>query len=343
MTEKTAQSNALLVGENARQDDVNQSWEQDNQAWWDWYVTLADNPDTASDELVHVPPLPTLDLPSDEAITEELRVPYALTRAQCDAFQRDGYIKLPNVLSAAAVVRLRIELLRLLGAEFNATLDTPPDTGAPTRFLSLEMAWLDNALMKAFVLSPRIAKISADLLAVKAVRLYHDNILSKEPGCGRTPWHYDDHHFPLATNDVVTAWIPAQPIPMPMGPLAFAKPLSIFELVKDIAFNKFDTSYDRQIAQAFKANSVEIDDTPFGLGEVSFHHNQSFHTAAGNRTTQSRIVLANTYYVDGARVLDQPTMVSGDWQKFIPGVGPGEVAASDLNPVCWPIAAPVKG
>ena len=25
--------------------DVSQPWEQDNQAWWDWYVSLADNAD----------------------------------------------------------------------------------------------------------------------------------------------------------------------------------------------------------------------------------------------------------------------------------------------------------
>ncbi|MEL7049695.1 MAG: snoK, partial [Pseudomonadota bacterium] len=137
-------------------------------------------------------------------------------------------------------------------------------------------------------------------------------------------------------NDVVTAWIPAQPIPAAMGPLAFAKPLNIYELVKDIPFNKFDTSYDRRITEAFRANNVAVDDHPFAIGDVSFHHNLSFHTAAGNRTGQSRIVLANTYYADGARILDQPTMVSGDWQKFIPGAKPGDLAASELNPVCWP-------
>jgi hypothetical protein len=69
---------------------------------------------------------------------------------------------------------------------------------------------------------------------------------------------------------------------------------------------------------------------------VSFHHNLSFHTAGANRTSRSRLVLANTYYADGARVVDRPTMVSGDWQKFIPDTGPGEVAASRFNPVCWP-------
>jgi len=330
--DKSSRSNPMLVGENARQSDVNQSWEQDNQAWWDWYVTLAENESHSTNDLVDVAPLPAIDLPSDADIADELNTLYQLTPDKCEAFHRDGFIKLPNVLSLGAMVRLRQELIAILCENFDTTLDG----GAKDRFLSLEMVWLENPLIRSFVLSPRIAKISADLLDVSRIRLYHDNVLSKEPGCGRTPWHYDDHHFPLATNAVVTAWIPAQPIPREMGPLAFAKPLQVFELVKDIAFNKFDTSYDRQIADVFRQNNVEVEAGPFASGEVSFHHNLSFHTAAGNRTRQSRVVLANTYYADGARVLDQPTMVSGDWQKFIPGVRPGEIAASDLNPICWP-------
>jgi hypothetical protein len=87
----------------------------------------------------------------------------------------------------------------------------------------------------------------------------------------------------------------------------------------------------------FKAGNVAVEDGAFDIGEVSFHHNKSFHTAARNRTRQSRIVLASTYFADGARILDQPTMVSGDWQKFIPGASPGDVAASEMNPVCWPL------
>jgi hypothetical protein len=333
MIQNLSQSNEMLVAENALNSSINQSWKQDNQAWWDWYVTLADNADENQDgALVQLPPIPHFDIQSDSDIEEELIVPYNVTEEHCIAFRRDGFIKLPNVLSRGAVARLRHELLHLLSKEF----DDSHNVSSNNRFLSLEMMWLGNALIRSYVLSPRIAKISADLLGVKSVRLYHDNTLAKGPGCGRTPWHCDDHHFPLATQDVVTAWIPAQPIPVSMGPLAFAKPLSIFELVKDINFNKFDTSYDKQIAAAFKSNNVEIEDGPFAMGEVSFHHNRSFHTAAGNRTTRTRVVLANTFFADGARVVEQPTMVSGDWQKFIPGVGPGDIAASELNPVCWP-------
>ena len=186
-------------------------------------------------------------------------------------------------------------------------------------------------------MSSRIAKICADLLSVKRIRLYHDNALVKESGCGRTPWHYDDHHFPLETNDVITAWIPTQYIPIEMGPLTFAKPLEVYKLVKDIKFKEYDTSYDREIKKVFKNNHVSVVEEPFELGEVSFHHNLSFHSASENRTTQSRIVLANTYFADGARVVNNPTMISGDWKKFIPATNPGEIVASKLNPISWPV------
>ena len=324
-------SAALLVGENALKADVNQPWEQDNQAWWDWYVTLAENIEEESVELVPVSPIQVADLPSDEDIIEELKTPFPLLKKDRKDFQQNGFVKLKKILTPGAVVRLRQELVRLLGDSFKSSLDGD----VRDRFLSLEMAWLNNPLIKAYVLSERIGKICAELLNVDSVRLYHDNILSKEPGCGRTPWHYDDHHFPLATDDVVTAWIPAQPIPVEMGPLSFAKPLNVYEFVKDIEFNKFDTSYDRKISEIFKKRNVAVEDSAFDIGEVSFHHNRSFHTAASNKTVQSRVVLASTYFADGARIVDEPTMVSGDWEKFIPGAGPGDKAASELNPICW--------
>ena len=315
--------------------DITQAWDQDNQAWWDWYVSLADNAGEP-DVLEAAPPFPNVDIPSESEVMEELAAPYPLTNEQVERFQKNGYIKLKNVFSAGALMKLRRELIRLLQAEFGVD----PDEGARDRFLSLEMIWLDNPLLKAYVLSPRLAKISAQLIQADAVRLYHDNVLAKQPECGRTPWHFDDHHFPLDTNNVVTAWAPVQAIPLAMGPLAFAYPLDVHRLVNAVTFEKSGTGYDRGVAEVFARNNVAVDETPFDLGEVSFHHNLSFHTAARNLTDRSRIVLANTYYADGARIVDSPTMVSGDWQKFMPGVGPGDVAASPLNPICWPPERP---
>tara|TARA_A100001011_G_scaffold195390_1_gene203747 strand:+ start:2640 stop:3650 length:1011 start_codon:yes stop_codon:yes gene_type:complete len=310
----------------------NKTWDKDNQAWWDWYVSLADNSNSnPKDILLKIPEPPKLKYSSKTDLKKELSRPYNLTINNIKTFQRNGFIKLKNILTPAAIHVLRCEILSLLKKTFKNYSEIKRN-----RFLSLEMMWLENSLIRKFVFSSRITKICADLLSVKKIRLYHDNALVKESGCGRTPWHYDDHHFPLETNDVITVWIPAQAIPVEMGPLTFAKPLEVYKLVKNIKFNEFDTSYDKKINDVFKAKKVSIVEEPFELGEVSFHHNLSFHTASENKTTQSRIVLANTYFADGARVVNDPTMVSGDWKKFIPATKPGEIASSNLNPICWP-------
>ena len=312
--------------------DINKPWDKDNQAWWDWYVSLADN-DIKENKIINIDPLPNIAIPSDDEVMLELTKPYHLTNEQIDFFKKNGFIKLKQVFSAGAVLKLRAELISLLKKEFNVD----PDKEAHNRFLSLELIWPDNALLRAYVLSPRLGQISADLLDVPAVRLYHDNVLAKQSGCGRTPWHFDDHHFPLDTNDVVTAWVPAQPIPIEMGPLTFAYPIDVYKLVDAVKFEKNSTKYDREVSDVFLKNNVSINETPFELGEVSFHHNLNFHTASRNRTNRSRVALANTYYKDGARVINSPTMVSGDWQKFMPNVKPGDIAVSPLNPICWPI------
>jgi len=334
-------SNAHLTGANALRDDVDQPWEQDNQAWWDWYVSLGSaeldaDPDAAAGAIEAADARLAEDLRSiaaadDDELTDELATEYPLTEAQRSFFRAQGFIKLPGVLSARAVARLRAEMRTLFVTEFSVD----PDRGATDRFLSLEMAWLDHPVMERYVRSPRIGGLCARLLGVDAVRLYHDNLLAKQPGCGRTPWHYDRHHFPIATDDIVTAWIPAQAVPSVMGPLTFAGPIDVHRLVEQVPFDKFGTSYDRRVDDTFRSSdTVRVHALPFEIGDVSFHHNLCFHSAGRNRTRFSRMALANTYFADGARVVDRPTMVSGDWRKFMPGVEPGDVIDSPLNPIC---------
>lgn len=315
----------FLSEEHAGSDEVGKEWDQDNQQWWDWYMSLAEN--TPSDSpLINLPKSPAAVDPSYEQFVAELAEPMVVSSAQVELFQRDGYLKLKHVLSAGTLAKLRSELTRLFGEAGD---------GVGNRFGSLEMMWQHSRVIEAFVFSPRLARLAADLLGVAAVRLYHDNGMSKQPGCGRTPWHYDGHHFPIATDNVCTVWAPLQAIPDQMGPLGFAKGLGLVEALEDIPFNKFDTSYDRRIIKRFAETAVEVDISAFDIGEVSFHHNLNFHTAGPNRTTTQRMVLATTYFEDGARVIDSPHMVNGDWRQFMPGVEPGQVIDTPLNPVLY--------
>jgi hypothetical protein len=305
--------------------DVAVEWDRGNDQWWDWYMSLADGP-APDGPLVDPPAHDAGPLPSDDEIVAELAVAYPLTDEQIDEFRTNAFVNLPGVLSPGAVQRLRTRLRTLLDEAVD------PEVG----FQSREMMWLDDDLVRAAVLSPRIGGISAALLGTERVRLYHDNALSKEPGAGRTPWHFDAHHFPLDSPKVLTAWIPLQPTPREMGPLAFARGADVGNLVADLQFDKHGTSYDRGVSEVFRAQAVQVEDGPFAAGEVSFHGANCFHTAGANRTTEARVVLANTYFADGTRVVPSPTMVSGDWRKFIPGAEPGQVVASPRNPLLEP-------
>ena len=321
----------LRVKVHGRDDELAREWDGDNQQWWNQYMASADN-EIASTAGPQVEQSPVLSaggpVPNRAELEAELSTPYELDAMAITRFNRDGYVKLKRVLSPGALALLRLEMEARLRAELgeNPNLD----------FRSGEMMWLTNEIFRLFVLSPRIAEIAAKLMGVSRVRLYHDNALAKEPGCGRTPWHYDADHFPIASKNVCTAWIPLQAIPRNMGPLAFAVGMDTYRLVESVPFSRFDTSYDRAISDKFRAEGVAVDDGPFALGEMSFHHSLSFHTAGPNRTAESRMVLATTYFEDGARVVPAPTMVSGDWRKFMPGVGAGEIIQSRFNPVCFP-------
>jgi len=314
-----------------RAEEISGEWEHDNQQWWNQYMASADNEIVvASGPSVEQIPVPaavgTLPTPAD--LQAELNASYELDPLAIMRFNRDGYVKLKRVLSPGALALLRQETETTLRAELgeNPGLD----------FRSGEMMWLTNEIFRQFVLSPRIAEIAAALMGVERVRLYHDNALAKEPGCGRTPWHYDEEHFPIASKNVCTAWIPLQAIPRNMGPLAFAVGMETCRLVEAVQSSRFDTSYDRTVSNIFAEQDVAVDDGPFALGEISFHHAQCFHTAGPNNTPESRMVLATTYFEDGACVVPAPTMISGDWRKFMPGVGAGETIQSRYNPVCFP-------
>ena len=77
----------------------NKAWDKDNQAWWDWYVSLADNLNSnTKDTLIEVPEPQKLKYSSKTDLKRELSRPYSLTINNIKTFQRNGFIKLKNIL-----------------------------------------------------------------------------------------------------------------------------------------------------------------------------------------------------------------------------------------------------
>ena len=63
-----SKSNTNLNSKLTDATDISKPWDKDNQAWWDWYVSLADN-DDKENEIINADPLPDITIPSDDAVS----------------------------------------------------------------------------------------------------------------------------------------------------------------------------------------------------------------------------------------------------------------------------------
>jgi ectoine hydroxylase-related dioxygenase (phytanoyl-CoA dioxygenase family) len=263
----------------------------------------------------------------------ELDAPYALSEAQIASYRERGFVRLRGVFSAAALGRYGPEITRKV-KELN-TLHLPMEqrTTYQKAFLQVMNLWRESEPVKAFVFGRRLARIAAELMGTRGVRLYHDQALYKEAGGGFTPWHADQFYWPLASDRSITAWVPLQAVPMEMGPLAFAPGSHRLDLGRDLVIS--DESQATIEKRLLAANLGQVDE-PFELGEVSFHSGWTFHRAGKNTTPRPREVMT-VIYMDSEMRLAAPKneWQQADWEGWCPGAKVGELIDSPLNPILW--------
>jgi ectoine hydroxylase-related dioxygenase (phytanoyl-CoA dioxygenase family) len=259
--------------------------------------------------------------------------PYAITPEQVAQFQRDGYIKLKDVLSPETLEHYRGEITSQV-LRLNA--QDKPLTERSTygkAFLQVMNIWEQSELVKEFVMGQRLARIATDLLQTRGVRIYHDQALYKEAGGGYTPWHVDQFYWPLSSEKTVTAWIPLHAVPLENGPLSFSVGSQRIKLGRDLAIS--DES-EARIQENLKMSNLPIDETPFDLGEVSFHLGYTFHRAGPNLLPKPREVMT-IIYVDRDIRLAEPKNENQrlDRERWCPGCEVGEIINGPLNPVIF--------
>jgi len=259
--------------------------------------------------------------------------PYAISAEHIAAFNRDGFIKLKQVLAPDTLAHFGAEITRLTIALNTQSKPLEERSTYDRAFLQVMNLWRHSAVVKQFVLGQRLGSIAAQLLQVGGVRLYHDQSLYKEPGGGITPAHADQYYWPLASDRTVTAWIPLQPVPDAMGPLGFWARSQSVEFGRDLGIS--DES-EEKINANMARYGFDFDSGPFELGEVSFHLGWIFHKAGANRSPHPRSVMT-VIYMDAqmrmARALSAAQR--NDAEQWCPGVQPGDLIDSPLNPVVY--------
>ncbi len=265
----------------------------------------------------------------------ELSSDYALQPAQIEELRRDGHVLLRNVCSPNEVAAYRA-VINDAAERYNT--ETRPLEERDTygkAFLQIMNLWAQDEAAKKFTLSQRFAKIAAELLGVEGVRIYHDQALFKEPGGGPTPWHQDQYYWPLDTDNTITMWMPLTDVPLEVGSMTFGtKTHELGYLGEFKISDESDKVFDKLIAD----NNINL--TNYGAmqaGDATWHYGWTLHGAPGNPTPNMREVITIIYLADGARILDPAgnSNRQADLERWMPGRKPGDLAASELNPLVY--------
>ncbi len=262
--------------------------------------------------------------------------PYPITVEQRQQFMKDGCILIKNILNNNDVELFRSHIGHAVEKHFEERKrlqqsEVVDDYNA--YFTQVTNLWEKDEMVKRFVFAKRFAKIAADLMGVAGVRLYHDQALFKEPGGLPTPWHQDQYYWPLNTTNAITMWMPLVDVSKKMGALKFALKSQEDGPIGDIAISdQSDAFYEKCIQD----KGYHVADNVLKAGDATFHTGWTIHAASGNDSATRREVMTIIYYEDGAKVLEPDNKNRRvDMETFLPGINPGEIAASPLNPVLY--------
>jgi ectoine hydroxylase-related dioxygenase (phytanoyl-CoA dioxygenase family) len=203
-------------------------------------------------------------------------------------------------------------------------------------FLQCVNLWRIDDTVRRFVFAPRFAKAAADLLGVDGVRLYHDQALMKEPGGGHTPWHQDQFYWPFDTEKTVTMWMPLADLDPAVGSMTFA---TGSHREGNLRGHAISDESEAEFARLVRDDALpEHTYGAIRAGDATFHAGWTLHRAGPNPTPAMRPVMTVIYFADGARVSEPDSAYQQfDLATWLPGLAPGDVAASRLNPRLWPV------
>lgn len=261
---------------------------------------------------------------------------YHISDDQSQKYKRDGCILIRNILNREEVEIFRTYIEAAVEKYFEERKklqESQVVDNYNSYFTQVTNVWERDEMVKRFVLAKRFAKIAADLMGVKGVRLYHDQALFKEPGGLPTPWHQDQYYWPLDTTDTITMWMPLVDVNKDMGSLKFAAGSHNDGSIGDIPISEdANKIYEAKIAE--KGYNVVTNELK--AGDATFHSGWTMHASSANNSQQRREVMTVIYYADGTRILEPDNKHRKvDMEVFHPGGKPGDLAATHLNPLLY--------
>ncbi len=248
-------------------------------------------------------------------------------------YQTNGHVLLRGVASPSEVAAFR-PVVSSAVTRFNR--ESRPLAERDTygkAFLQVMNLWEQDDDVRRFVMAARFASVATQLLGANSVRVYHDQALVKEPGGGHTPWHQDAIYWPIDGTRCVTMWMPLVDVTPEMGVMTFVDGSNAGELGQEAISDDSEVHFDGLVTRTEAKLSVPV---AMSAGDATFHGGWTLHKAGANTSSITREVMTVIYFASDL-IVQTPTNEPQhrDLARWLPGLVPGDAAASTLNPVVF--------
>jgi ectoine hydroxylase-related dioxygenase (phytanoyl-CoA dioxygenase family) len=251
-------------------------------------------------------------------------------------FAADGAVCVRRAFSAEEVA-LAARAIDAVLADLSPTAKraSADDDGA---FVEDFCRWGEVAAIEELARTSPAAAIAGSLTGASTVRLFHDHVLVKEAGTRqRTPWHQDLPYYNVDGRQLVSMWMPVDPVPR----------ASSLELVAGSHLGPWfmpRTFLDHE-ARWFPEGSLEelpeIDERHRVLawdlepGDAVFFHMLSLHAAPGFPGPGRRRVLSLRFLGDDAVHAPRRWTTSPPFPGLADELPAGAPMDHPLFPVLW--------
>jgi phytanoyl-CoA hydroxylase len=239
-----------------------------------------------------------------------------LSDEQIVAYRRDGFVKIPGIITPEEAERYRQDALALAD-------EMRPFYNGPI-FTQLVNAWCQSDAIRELTMHPNVAAVAEQLAGVP-LRLWHDHLLIKQPhNHAPTEFHQDQPFWPHSTSrHALSAWIALVDVPVERGCMTF---IPEAQNRRDLRPQDLSDSDDLMSLWPDLAYQPRVT-LPLRAGDCTFHNGYCPHMAGPNDTDVPRVAHiiiymdAATTYSGAAHVVTDPLDLT-----------PGDLLAGEMFP-----------
>jgi ectoine hydroxylase-related dioxygenase (phytanoyl-CoA dioxygenase family) len=156
--------------------------------------------------------------------------------------------------------------------------------------------WTRHATFRAFALESPAPAIAERLLNSSELNLFFDQLFVKEPESPeqRTPWHQDQSYWPISGEQVLSIWVPFDPVSEETGALRYVKGSHRWgRRFTPTDFGRAQRAVPGVTGESppdIDANPERYETLSWNLepGDCLVHHGMAMHGAPGNRSVGVR-------------------------------------------------------